>query len=66
MGQGVGVVEQHLLDGVLGLATGFGKLLAFSDGDGDGEIRGLLFVFSVCSIKLVYLMPRWLQVCIFR
>ena len=66
--RGVGVVEQqHLLDGVFRLVTGLAKLLAFSDGDGDGEIRGLGFVFSACFIMLVYLsMPKGLQVCIVR
>ena len=59
--------NQHLLDGVFRLVTGLAELLAFSDGDGDGEIRGLGFVFSVCFIRLVYLsMPKGLQVCIVR
>jgi hypothetical protein len=61
---GVGVVEQHLLDGVFGLVMGLAKLLAFSDGD--GEIRGLVFVFYGLFNYAGLSMPKGLQVCIVR
>ena len=62
--RGVGVVEQHLLDGVFG---GRRSSLHLATAMAMERSEVWLFVFSVCFIRLVYLsMPKGLQVCIFR